>query len=164
MVEKLQEWASQRGYRVAWGSGMAVSTVRREIAGRSESEIDGRFFDDELKSIVAEGLENPEHTIVLVAKPSAAHLIHFDVEGKSTEVLLPPTYFRYRASFEEIRRDLADNVFKEASPIIIPEVSMKYTTRSCFMVLNCVGSRRLSDIQRAEWRPGFLQHLPPQNG
>ncbi len=115
MVKKLQEWALQRGYQVAWGPELAVSSVKREIAGRrSKSEIDQRFFDDELKSIVTEERENPEHTIVLVAKPSSAHLIHFDVDGKNFEALLPPTYFRYRASFEEIRRDLAENVFKEA--------------------------------------------------
>jgi len=115
MVEKLQEWASQRGYRVAWGSGITVSSVKHEIEDRrSESEIDQHFFEDELKSIVAAEFENPEYTIVLVAKPSSAHLISFNVDGKSIEALLPPTYFRYRASFEEIRRDLAENVFKEA--------------------------------------------------
>ena len=115
MVKKLQDWASQRGYRIAWGSGLTVSSVKREIADRrSESEIDRHFFDDEMKSIVAEGLESPDHTIVLVAKPSSAHLIHFDVNGNRVEALLPPTYFRYRASFEEIRRDLAENVFKGA--------------------------------------------------
>ncbi len=115
MVETLKEWASQRGYQVAWGSGLTVSSVQREISGRrSGLEINRRFYDEQLKSVVAKGLENPEHTIVLVARPSPAHLVGFDVAGESVEVLLPPTYFRYRASFEDVRRELVEHVFKKA--------------------------------------------------
>ena len=116
MVGKLKEWASQRGYRVAWGRGSIVDAVKREIADRrSESEIDRHFFDDELKSLVAAPTMNPEQTIVLVAKPSPAHAVKFNVDGKVIDALLPPTYFRYRASFEDVRRDLAENCFKGAS-------------------------------------------------
>ena len=56
MVEKLKEWASQRGYRIAWGSESLADIVKREIADRrSESEIERQFFDDQLKSLVAAG-------------------------------------------------------------------------------------------------------------
>ena len=45
MIEKLKEWASKRGYRVGWGSGSIVDTVKQEISERkSESEINKRFF------------------------------------------------------------------------------------------------------------------------
>ena len=115
MIEKLKGWASRRGYRVAWGPGLTVAGVAQEIAGRrSESQIDERFFDDQLKSMVAAEMESPEHTVVLVAKPVSACSVGFDVEGRSLEALLPPTYFRYRATFEEVRRDLAENVFEGA--------------------------------------------------
>jgi len=110
MVEKLKEWASQRGYRVAWGSESLVDIVKREIADRrSESEIERQFFDDQLKSLVAAQATDPERTIVLVATPRSAHVVNFEVDGKVIDVLLPPTYVRYRALFEEVRRDLEEN-------------------------------------------------------
>lgn len=115
MIEKLKEWASQRGYGIAWGSGSIVDIVRKEIADRrTASEIDRRFFDDELKAVVAAGIQNPDQTIVLVAKPSSAHSVSFNVGGKNIDALFPPTYFRYRATFEEVRLDLAENALKGA--------------------------------------------------
>ena len=115
MVEILKEWASRRGYRVAWGDGSTVDIVKREIAGRrSESEIEGHFFDNELKSLATAWIQNPGQTIVLVAKPCSAHTVNFDIEGKELVALLPPTYFRYRAVFEEVRRDLVENGLKGA--------------------------------------------------
>lgn len=115
MAEKLKEWASRRGYRVAWGDASIVDIVKREIADRrSGSEIERNFFDDELKSIVTAWIQNPERTIVLVAKPCSAHVVNFDVDGKKIDALLPPTYFLYRATFEEVRQDLAENGLKAA--------------------------------------------------
>ena len=53
MIERLQQWAAQRGHRVAWGPGSVVERAQQEIEARkSGSEIDGRFFEHELKSIV----------------------------------------------------------------------------------------------------------------
>ena len=115
MVDKLKEWATQRGYRVAWGSGSIVDIVKQEILQRkSESEIDKLFFNDELKSIVTVERQNQAQTVLLVAKPSSAFLVNFDVDGKSIDALLPPTYFCYRATFEEVRSDLAENGLKGA--------------------------------------------------
>ena len=80
MVDKLKEWATQRGYRVAWGSGSIVDIVKQEILQRkSESEIDKLFFNDELKSIVTVERQNQAQTVLLVAKPSSAFLVNFDV-------------------------------------------------------------------------------------
>ncbi len=110
MKEKLQDWAAQRGYRVAWGPGAVIEGVRREVKARkSGSEIDEHFYEQELKSVLAAGNENAGKTVVIVAAPCAAHRIRFNFEGKVFEALLPPTYFRYRALFEEIRMDLARN-------------------------------------------------------
>jgi epoxyqueuosine reductase len=115
MAERLMEWADQHGYRIAWGSASVIEDVQREIVDRrSESEIDERFFERELRSIVAGGCESPGQTVVLVAKPCSAHRISFDVDGRSFDAVLPPTYFRYRALFEEVRLDLARNVLKGA--------------------------------------------------
>ncbi len=110
MVNRLHEWAAQRGYRVVWGSRELVVEARREIqARRSGFEIDERFFEQELKPIIAAKGDNDGQTVVIVAKPRSAHRVRFDVDGGSFDALLPPTYFRYRALFEEVRMDLARN-------------------------------------------------------
>jgi epoxyqueuosine reductase len=110
MDEKLLAWAVQRGYRVAWGSISVIDNVRREIEGRrSESEIEERFFERELKSVVSKGACDPARAVVLIAKPRPAHRVRFDLDGKQFETLLPPTYFRYRALFEDVRQDLVEN-------------------------------------------------------
>lgn len=115
MIDNLKAWASQRGYRVVWGSGSIVDTVKQEISARkSEFEINKRFFNSELKPIVDVEFKNLEQTILLVAKPSAAFCVNFNVGGKSIDVLLPPTYFRYRATFEEVRLDLLEHGLKGA--------------------------------------------------
>ena len=110
MIERLQQWAAQRGYRIAWGPGSIVERAQHEIEARkSESEIDGRFYDHELKSIVGGEHAVSVRSVLIVAMPRPAHVVHFDVDGKDFEALIPPTYFRYRATFEDVRRDLAEN-------------------------------------------------------
>lgn len=112
MTETLQSWSAQRGYRVAWGPSSIVENARKAIAARkAASEIEGAFYQGQLNPIIAAEAEPSERTVIVVAKPRAAHLIHFEVDGGSFEGLFPPTYFRYRALFEEVRLDLVDNVF-----------------------------------------------------
>ncbi len=108
MIERLQEWAAQRGYRIAWGSASVVESVRREIEARkSGRELDERFFDHELKSMIETKSGDRGRSVVLVAAPRPAHSVSFDLDGKSIDALLPPTYFRYRGTFEDVRMDLA---------------------------------------------------------
>jgi epoxyqueuosine reductase len=110
MVEKLQQWAAQRGYRVAWGSRKVVESVRKEIADRRANlELNGRFFEGELTALIGEGRDDAGRTVVVVAKPRPAHTVGFDFEGEVFDALLPPTYFRYRAVFEDVRVDLEAN-------------------------------------------------------
>lgn len=110
MIERLQQWAGQRGYRVAWGSRNVVAGVRREIAGRRANlELDQRLFESELKTIVGEEHDDAGQTVVVVAKPRPAHVVSFELSGEVVDALLPPTYFRYRAVFEVVRADLAAN-------------------------------------------------------
>lgn len=121
MIDRLQEWAAQRGYRVAWGSGSVVESVRREIVKRrSGFEFDERFFEHELKSIVGNESDSMGGSVVIIAKPCPAHAVRFEVDGKNFDALLPPTYFRYRATFEDVRMDLAGNG--------IPGVQIEYLT------------------------------------
>jgi epoxyqueuosine reductase len=110
MVEKLQQWAVQRGYRVAWGPRKVVDSARREIAGRRASlELNQRFFEGELTTLISEGRDDSGQTVVVVAKPRPAHMVSFELDGEVLDALLPPTYFRYRAVFEDVRVDLAAN-------------------------------------------------------
>ena len=110
MQEKLQGWANQRGYRVAWGSKAVVENARHDIAARhAGSEIEKAFFEDALLPVMADEVDNSKQTVVVIAKPSPAHSVCFRLEERSFDALLPPTYFRYRASFDEVRADLAEN-------------------------------------------------------
>jgi epoxyqueuosine reductase len=110
MIDRLVEWAKQRRYQIAWGSGSVVETVRHEIASRrSGLELDAAFYDHELKSMIAAKSGYADRSLLLVAMPRPAHWVRFDIDGKIFDALLPPTYFRYRATFEDVRMDLAQN-------------------------------------------------------
>jgi epoxyqueuosine reductase len=111
--EILQQWAAERGYHVAWGSRLLIADVRSEIVRRRTNlEIDEQLYVHELESILSGGNDRPEKTIILIAKPCSAHRVSFDVDGKRFDTVIPPTYFRYRSLFEEIRLDLAANGLK----------------------------------------------------
>lgn len=110
MVEKLHEWAAQRGYRVAWGPKKVVESVRTEIGARGAGlELNRRLYEGELMALIDEGRDDSGQTVMLVAKPRPAHMVSFEFDGGVFDTLLPPTYYRYRAEFEEVRVDLAAN-------------------------------------------------------
>lgn len=107
MTNGLERWADERGYHVAWGPVEAVAEARREVLARvAAGELHAGFFREELEPLVGE-VPLQGGTAVAVAKPVPAHLVHFLVDGGTIDGLLPPTYVRYRATFEEVRRDLA---------------------------------------------------------
>ncbi|HVN76521.1 MAG TPA: 4Fe-4S double cluster binding domain-containing protein [Thermoanaerobaculaceae bacterium] len=107
MRERLVGWAAERGYRVAWGPTRVVGDARREILERRRrGELDESFVHDELDALTGEGVVDDGATVVAVAKPVPAYLVHFRVDGAAVDALLPPTYVRYRATFEDVRQDL----------------------------------------------------------
>jgi epoxyqueuosine reductase len=121
MADILQAWAAQRGCRVAWGSTAAIENARREIAARkAASEIEAAFYEGQLDPIIAGQAEPSGRTVIVVAMPRPAHLIHFELDGSSFEGLFPPTYFRYRALFEEVRLDLAENALRGSRIEFLP--------------------------------------------
>jgi epoxyqueuosine reductase len=110
MIERLKAWAAERDYRVAWGPETVVESARREILKRrSDSEIDARFYEHELESMIAREGESAGGSVVIIAKSRPAHVVRFDVGDRLFDAVLPPTYFRYRATFEDVRMDLAAN-------------------------------------------------------
>lgn len=95
---------------MAWGPAATVLDARREVSERhARGELEEEFFHEELESLAASGIETGDAAVVMVAKPVPAHLLHFRVHGRRVEALLPPTYVRYRATFEDVRQDLARN-------------------------------------------------------
>ena len=75
---------------------------------RDGGEIDKPFFCTELASMTESGLEDWAVSVVMVAKPSPAHRVSFDLGDRLLETTLPPTYRSYRTTFEEVRRDLLE--------------------------------------------------------
>lgn len=110
MSAGLLKWAEQRQVQVAWGPKELVEAARRQVARRLEDlELNDQFYLGELEALIGgEGNEFGQR-VVIVALPRPAHLVHFEFEDRLIDALLPPTYFRYRAMFEEVRADLAAN-------------------------------------------------------
>jgi epoxyqueuosine reductase len=163
MIDRLKEWAAQRGYRIAWGPGSIVEDVQREIVKRrSGFEIDELLFEHELKSLLGKESHDSGRSVVLIAKPRPAHSVCFDLEGKYFDALMPPTYFRYRATFEEVRQDLAQNG--------LPGVSIEYLTAPFKATASRLGLVRYgrNNISYADGLGSYLQlcgywvnvHLP----
>lgn len=108
MVRRLLHWAASRDYLVAWGPLTLVECVRADLERRrTDGEIEPNFARDNLSF---DSLPPPPATpgwrLLIVAMPRPAHLVAFVVHGRRVEAILPPTYVRYRPTFEEVRLDL----------------------------------------------------------
>jgi len=112
MVEQIQDWASQRGYRVAWGPAEVVATVLREVAARRDSgEIDEGLYGNELAALNGGGFPRDSGltTVVVIVKPRPAHTVTFKLGETQIQAVLPPTYVRYQPLFDDVRRDLQEH-------------------------------------------------------
>lgn len=108
MIETLQRWAQERGYRFGHGSVEVLGQARAAVAACHErGEVDDAFWV-EVRAALLVGEPAPGlGTIVVVAVPTPAYLVSFDLPEGRLDTVLPPTYVRYRARFEEVRQDLA---------------------------------------------------------
>lgn len=114
MIGQLQKWASQRGYRVACGNASMLDELQADLARLRESgEIDEAFYAANLtffrykKSVKTIG--EPK-AVIVIAVPRPAHRLTFQLRAGPFEVLLPPTYLRYSAMFEEVRKELTSAI------------------------------------------------------
>ncbi|MGV8039425.1 MAG: 4Fe-4S double cluster binding domain-containing protein [Thermoanaerobaculaceae bacterium] len=108
MIETLQRWAVDRGYRVAWGPAEVLDEACAAVAAcHARGELDERFWDEELAAIAGPGAVPGGGSVVVVAVPAPAHSIAFERPDGRLDAVVPPTYVRYRARFEDVRRDLA---------------------------------------------------------
>jgi len=108
--DAVKDWAKNKGYRFAAGSVSLVDEVRSALQKRREAgEIEAIVYRNYLNSfsyIEKLSLKNPQ-SIIIIAVPRPAHILSFSLGGRKIETILPPTYVRYRAIFEDVRDDLA---------------------------------------------------------
>jgi epoxyqueuosine reductase len=88
-----------------------VTEEKTRIQGMvSAGELDPGLFRHELAAHQDPDRPRSGWNVVVVAVPRPAHRVVFALtRTERAEALLPPTYFRYTASFEDIRQDLAAN-------------------------------------------------------
>lgn len=107
MDDSVQQWAGERGYLVAWGSPEIVGSARSDVLARREArELDDDLFREVLTTVSSWQLPEWVKSVVVVVTPKAAFRVGFDLGGRVLETILPPTYRRYLATFEEVRQDL----------------------------------------------------------
>ena len=122
MEKRLREWANSRGYRLVWFGTLLLTRALEEIRRlKREGSLDGGFFDQSLS-----WLEKPEisaqtgsKAIILAAIPCPAHCVSFERIGQSHDLILPPTYHNYVGLFEEVRKDLEEELERPGSLTIL---------------------------------------------
>jgi epoxyqueuosine reductase len=109
--DSLRQWARDRGYKIAWGSPEIIQWARADLLARREArELDEELFREVLVSVSTIQLPGWATSVVVVATPSATFRVSFDLGDRVLETILPPTYHRYRETFEEVRRDLQASI------------------------------------------------------
>lgn len=110
MIERrLRDWAARRGYGIAFAGAEVVGEVQRKLEERrAQGLIAADFFAESLSFFrFLEGISVPSPVlIVMVAVPVPTHTVPVTIGGKTIETLLPPTYVRYRATFDSLAADM----------------------------------------------------------
>jgi epoxyqueuosine reductase len=107
-TDALRRWAETRGYQVGFGPAQLVTEAREAIGARRRSgELAEGLYHAELAAFVEGKPPGAGATVVVVAKPRSASRVSFELEDGCFDAVLPPTYARYRATFEDVRQDLA---------------------------------------------------------
>lgn len=112
---RLLEWARARGYRVAWGPVAVADAAVADVERRREArELDPAFVRDTLAFLREPPSGSRPPIVLVVVVPRPAHLVTFLVGGRRLQAVMPPTYERYRPTFEDVRQDLALNALEGA--------------------------------------------------
>jgi len=95
---------------VGWGTPEIVGVARADLLERCRShELDEELVREELTSVSSWEMSDWAVSVVVVVTPSEAFRVSFDLGDRLLEAILPPTYRRYRETFEDVRRDLQEN-------------------------------------------------------
>jgi epoxyqueuosine reductase len=113
MKTALLRWVESRGYDVAWGPVTVLGDVQRELASRvAAGDLDSTLPRDTLSfDFDAAGHGGDARRVLVLVVPRPAHVVRFEVGACQVDTLVPPTYQRYRPTFEEIRLQLAERVW-----------------------------------------------------
>jgi epoxyqueuosine reductase len=114
MKTELLGWAESRGWAVEWAPLGVLVAVREDLERRlAAGQLDAGFAAATLAFDFAQAeARGPEWRVLVVVMPRPAHIVSFVVEGLTVEALVPPTYQRYRQTFEDVRRELEDEVLR----------------------------------------------------
>jgi len=125
--DALKRWAEARGARFAVAGIDLLDTVREQLEQRrGEGQIDSRFFRENLGDLLGPGdlgVSRPE-ALLIVSAPRPVHTIVLNIGDRSVDVLLPPTYFRYRAFFADILKEIKE-ALGESVEIAILQAPLK---------------------------------------
>lgn len=114
--DRLRDWAAARGYGLAIAAAEVVNVVRRKLEERrATGMIDPGFFAGNLGSFrFLDGISVPGPlSVVMVAVPAPVHTLPVTAYGRTVEALIPPTYVRYRATFDDVLVDMKRSALPE---------------------------------------------------
>jgi epoxyqueuosine reductase len=98
MNEQLNEWAAARGYRVAAGPATLLAEAIGSVTGRrSSGELHRGFGAGWLRWFDERGLPTDlgSRAVVVVAIPSPARIVSFQLTDRILKARIPPTYGQY---------------------------------------------------------------------
>ncbi len=155
MINLLEHWACERGYRIACGDIGILQEVRCELHSRKNmGELDSSFAENYLASFryeqSAEKIGTPQ-ALLVIAVPRPAHRVKFATRAGPIEVILPPTYLRYRAFFTEVCDDLTSAIPQMRGHLEILLAPLK--ALACRLGLASYGRNNLAYI--TEWGSYF---------
>ncbi len=128
LEDRLNRWAAARGYGLAIAGSEVVDIVKRKLEERRVSGmIDPGFFAGSLSSFrFLDGISVPGPlSVVLVAVPAPVHTLKVTAQGRTIEALIPPTYVRYRATFDDVLADMKRSALPEGVGVEILKAPLK---------------------------------------
>jgi epoxyqueuosine reductase len=128
LEERLRAWAADRGYGLAIAGPGVIETVKRKLEERRSSKMIDQGFSTEILGgfKYLDGVKDPAaKRIVVVSMPSPIHVLAMMAGDRRIEASIPPTYVRYRGTFEDVLADMKANVLDEEAEAEILKVPLK---------------------------------------
>jgi len=93
MNTKIQAWAGERGYRVAWCGPDVLDRVREDIQNRrAAGEFDDFFWKERLSPYFKNDPPGDIRTVIVVAAPQPGYTLDFQHERGTITTFIPPTF------------------------------------------------------------------------
>jgi epoxyqueuosine reductase len=147
--EALRRWAEARKARFAVAGVDVLDKVGAKLDERRDAgQIDGALFREYMSGFRYRedcGVAGPE-AVLLVSLRCPTHVVTFELDGRTFDGLLPPTYYRYQPVFADVRTELRI-VLGEGVPIGLLKAPLK--SLSVIMGLSRYGRNNVTYV------PGF---------